>query len=113
MPLRPGAPVRNIAIVMPAYAAVRAPLLAPVEHEVVAVAPRGRRIAAASEPASGSVNAKTGDHIARRKRSSQCSFCSSVPSFAIALQIIECTETVTAVPASTLASSSMASAYDT
>ena len=42
--------------------------------------------------------------------SSQRDCCSADPSFAIALQIIECTETVTAVPASTFASSSIASA---
>jgi hypothetical protein len=70
------------------------------------------RIAAASEPASGSVSPKPAMTSPPASGASQCSFCSGVPSAPIAPQIIECTETVTAVPASTFANSSIASANE-
>ena len=71
------------------------------------------RSAAASEPASGSVSPNPAMTSAVASVSSQRSRCSSEPSCAIALQIIECTETVTAVPASTRDSSSIATTYET
>ena len=113
IPLAPAPPVRNIAMTTPEYPPLVHHCLRPLSTQPSPSRRAVARIAAASDPASGSVSPKPAITSPAASCSSQRRFCSAEPSFAIALQIIECTETVTAVPASTFASSSIASAYET
>ena len=92
-------------------AAVRAPLLATVQHVAVAVALGGRAQRDRVRTGVGFGQREAGDDVAGgERRQPAFLLLARAESCRIAEQIIECTETVTAVPASTRASSSIASA---
>jgi hypothetical protein len=111
IPFEPGPPVRNIAITTPAKLPLVHHCLRPSSTYSVAVAPRS---AAQRRRVRSSVRfgeREAGDAVAGREPAQpQRPLFGVAAQRAIAAQIIECTESVTAVPASTFAISSIASA---
>ena len=93
--------------------AVRAPLLASVETVAVAVAPRGRANRRGIGSGVGFGQREAREDVAAGELRKPARFCSSLPSLRIAEQIIECTETVTAVPRRRAPALRSASAYET